>query len=281
MLILPSSEVVRDISANDGMHVAGHESHYFSVGQSALECINCSLQAAPLPADNVHRILDLPCGHGRVLRYLRAAFPEAEIIACDLLRDGVDYCAMTFGAIPLYSVENSANIELERDAFDLIWVGSLLTHLDSDRWPGFLELFRRSLRPGGVLVFSTHGRSAYDKAVRLGTKSHGLPYWRHTAAKYAYERTGFGYSNYANSSSYGLSLSSPARVFKLIERVSELRVVHFSERAWDKHQDVYACVRDPDWQMSHPLTPTLTLLRQTLRVKDRLRNLWKRVRSRE
>ena len=43
--------------------------------------------------EEVARLLDLPCGHGRVMRYLRAAFPRAEITGCDLLRDGVDHCA--------------------------------------------------------------------------------------------------------------------------------------------------------------------------------------------
>ena len=80
------------------------------------------------------RILDFPCGHGRVLRYLRAEFPQAEITACDLLRDGVDFCAANFGAIPVYSDPDPSRIGLPRDAFDLIWVGSLFTHFDAARW---------------------------------------------------------------------------------------------------------------------------------------------------
>jgi SAM-dependent methyltransferase len=274
-----SAEVSRDISPNDEMHVAGRESHYFSVGRSALDCISCSLQAAQLPADKVGRILDLPCGYGRVLRYLRAAFPEAEITACDLLRDGVDYCATTFGAIPVYSDENPEKVQLERDAFDLIWVGSLLTHVDSDRWAKFLDLFRCSLRPGGVLVFSAHGRRVHDMMRRREFEIQ--PYWQQTTVLYAYERKGFGFCPYLNSNSYGNSFSNPAWVFKQIERMSEMRIVHFSEAAWDKSHDVYACVRDPDWQVSHPLTPTLTLLRQTLRLKHRLRKLRERMRSKK
>jgi SAM-dependent methyltransferase len=259
------------------MNVVGRESHYFQVGQSALECISCALEAAELPAETVHRILDLPCGHGRVMRHLRAAFPEAEITACDLLRDGVEYCAATFGAIPVHSDENPEKIELDRGAFDLIWVGSLLTHLDSGRWAQFLELFRGSLRAGGVVVFTTHGRRAYDTTRRGLTPIQ--PYWRQTATLYAYEREGFGYCHYPNSNSYGNSFSSPAWVFKQIERMSEMRMVHFAEAAWDKSQDVYACVRDPDWQVSHPLTPALRLFRQTVRLKYRLGNLRARMRS--
>ena len=67
------------------------ERQYFNVGRSALECIDICLRAAQMGVFDVKRILDLPCGHGRVLRYLRAAFPEAEITACDILRDGVDF----------------------------------------------------------------------------------------------------------------------------------------------------------------------------------------------
>jgi len=77
--------------------------YYFRCGRSAVECIQNALAIAAIPQPRIKRILDLPCGHGRVLRYLRAAFPEAEIAACDLLRDGVDFCSSTFGATAVYS----------------------------------------------------------------------------------------------------------------------------------------------------------------------------------
>jgi hypothetical protein len=63
--------VVRDISPNDEMF-QGDERHYFGVGRSALECIRRSLDAAQVPADKIARILDLPCGYGRVMSAHRA-----------------------------------------------------------------------------------------------------------------------------------------------------------------------------------------------------------------
>src|SRR5262245_60754125 len=116
--ILKEEDVCRTISPNDDM-LAGDQDNYFRVGRSALDCISLSLQAAGKPASDVRYILDLPCGHGRVLRYLRAAFPGAEITACDLLRDGVDFCAATLGAIPVYSHDEPARIPLAEDGFDL------------------------------------------------------------------------------------------------------------------------------------------------------------------
>lgn len=256
------SELIRTISPDEDMF-AGSEEHYFGVGRSALECIDVSLRAAGRVVSDVKRVLDLPCGHGRVTRYLRLAFPEAGITACDLLRDGVDFCASTFGAVPIYSADEPNEIPLERDAFDLIWVGSLFTHFDSGLWSDFLKVFRSWLRPGGVLVFTTQGRKAYRNVVN-GSSIYGLLPWRRTTILYNYERRGFGFERYqsavstkssggAKQSLYGMSLSSPDWVIAQIAKLDGLRVVHFSERAWDNHQDCFACVRDdPDEQVILP-----------------------------
>src|SRR5512144_2954446 len=103
---LPTSE---EISSRDGMF-AGNREHYFAVGRSALRAVGLALLAAGRPAPR--RILDLPSGHGRVLRMLRAAWPDAEITACDLDHDGVRYCERTFGAIAVPSVVDPEEIPL-------------------------------------------------------------------------------------------------------------------------------------------------------------------------
>ena len=56
--------------------------HYYKVGLSAIRCINEALKLAGLT--KVGSILDLPCGSGRVLRFLVHQFPEAEITGCEL-----------------------------------------------------------------------------------------------------------------------------------------------------------------------------------------------------
>src|SRR5204863_6830458 len=78
----PASPAVNtQIAPDDGMW-DGDMNHYFGVGQSALHCILVAMQAAQI--DTVTNILDLPCGHGRVLRHLQSAFPGARLTACDL-----------------------------------------------------------------------------------------------------------------------------------------------------------------------------------------------------
>lgn len=260
---LPDS-LIRDISPHDEMWAGDKHcgDWYWVVGQSALDCVQQSLRSAgKLPAD-IHRILDLPCGHGRVLRHLKVGFPSAEITACDLLSDGVDFCAATFGAIPVHSHEDPLLIPLPKGAFDLIWVGSLFTHLDERRWKSLLSVLAASLAEGGLLVFTAHGRRIYQRMRGMdGTYDFGIPYWRKTLVLSGYERTGFSYGNYGGTENYGVSLSDPVSVCRLIGQVRELSLVHFAAEAWHGAHDVYACMRRPKEELDHPQIPTSLYLK--------------------
>jgi SAM-dependent methyltransferase len=116
------TEIVRAVSPRDDMFEGSFE-NYLEKGRDALRLI--SLAALAMPKTGFQRILDLPCGYGRVLRVLRAAFPRAEITACDIDAAGVDYCAETFGVTPVYSDPDPSRVDLG-GPFDLIWCGSLL-----------------------------------------------------------------------------------------------------------------------------------------------------------
>jgi SAM-dependent methyltransferase len=231
--------VDQTISPADAMY-HGSLPHYFRVGYSGLRLIHLSLTAAGAPAPR--SILDLPCGHGRVLRLLRVAFPEAEITAADLDREAVDFCASRFGAVPVYSAPKPADIALPR-SFDLLWCGSLMTHLSADRWHAFLELFRDHTNPGGVAVFTTHGALTAEW-MRCGQYLYALQPAQVEQVLADYRARGFGYSDYGAGSEYGVSVSSPAWVHDAVAHVSGWRLVAHFPRAWDDHHDVWACLRE-------------------------------------
>jgi SAM-dependent methyltransferase len=226
------------IAVGDRMYKKDSPVAYFTVGYSALFCIDRALAA--VGRENVRRILDLPCGHGRVLRMLRAGFPAAEIVACDLERDGVDFCARTLKALPLYSAEDPGQIEVQGQ-FDLIWVGSLFTHLAAPRWAEFLRFFRGVLAPNGVLAFTVHGPHVADRVER-GDHTLGLPATARGRLLAAYEKSGFAYEDYQPGARYGVSLSAPEWVSNWIAGVSDLQVVEHDEHAWAGFQDVVVCV---------------------------------------
>jgi methylase of polypeptide subunit release factors len=78
---------------------------YLAVGLSAVRCVDNTLKISRTKA--VRTILDLPCGHGRVLRFLKVAFPEARVVACDIDATAVSFCKRTFSVEAILSTKRS------------------------------------------------------------------------------------------------------------------------------------------------------------------------------
>ena len=229
------ADVSRVTSPNDGMY-ARTPDMYFPTGALALRRIRLAMFEAR--KDEVRSLLDFACGYGRAMRFFRAAFPEATLTACDITEDAVDFCAQEFGAIPVYSREDPAGIDLP-GPFDVIWVGSLFTHIPEERWIALLDLLAAVLAPDGLLVFTTQGRN-----VRRQLASRELD-WALTdeAADEivrGYDETGFGYADWSGAEGYGTTLNRPSWVCARIEERPALRLIGFRERGWGR-QDVVTC----------------------------------------
>jgi SAM-dependent methyltransferase len=218
------------------MMYEGYPTHYFSSGYSALFCVRRALDKAA--GKSPKSILDFGCGHGRVLRSLVADFPHAGLTAADVDVTGVNFCAKMFGAIPVYVGTDFSRLVFNT-RFDLIWVGSVFTHLRSERWMILLELFRSILTEDGLLIFSTHG-SEVERRLREGQwRWYGLEAERGAKILREYDKRGFGYSDYRKSPDYGVSLSSPEWVSPQIAEVG-FELVLYQENGWDDCQDVWA-----------------------------------------
>ncbi len=219
--------LIREIADQDSMY-DGRDEHYLSVGASALDCMRTALRGR-VP----RRILDLPCGFGRVTRFLRAEFPRADITVCDLDRDGVDFCAATFGARPVYSTEDLAGLQIP-GRFDLIWVGSLITHLSLGQTGALLDALAAILSPGGTIVASAHGPSI---AAGLRNWGYGLEPPQAAGLLRDYGDTGYGHCGYGGGAGYGISLTD--QLFWTQYFNSKMLVmVNYETKVWDGHQDI-------------------------------------------
>jgi SAM-dependent methyltransferase len=219
----------------DDMYI-GDLDAYIQVGHSAIACIAAAMAMAG--RTELAAILDLPCGYGRVLRMLRAAFPEADITACDIQQDAVAFCAARFGARPVPSANDPREIPIG-DQFDLVWCGSLITHLSESRSCSFLDWFVERLRPEGMLLFSVHGRDAVRRWRAQGDARLGR-------VARDFERRGYGYRDHAGVSGYGTSACRPSWVAAQLERRDDVCLLFHAERGWDDFHDIVAVVkRDP------------------------------------
>lgn len=217
-----------------------HLAHYLSDALSAIENIEASLAAAGRSWPDITTCLDLPSGYGRVTRHLARRIDPCRITACDVDPQAVRFCAAEFGVEPLRSRPDLRQVRFRR-RYDLIFVGSLLTHVTPDDGLRMLEALVPALCVGGELVFTTQGASCLD---------HLSWYGEHFAKAEAHFRRQFGQSGtayvpYPGHAAYGITLHCSEKLgrdiaSRLGDRVSLLR---FAERGWDRHQDVWTYER--------------------------------------
>ena len=235
--------VNRQIHHRDGMY-AGKAEEYFAVGLSAMECVDKVLGLSQTTV--VTEVLDLPSGYGRELRFFLQRFPNATFTACDIQPGAVKFCAKAFGALPVDSKANISELSFDRK-FDLIWCGSLLTHLDEPSTRSLLNVFSDHLTANGVMIVTTHGDYVAQQ-MRAGA-TYELPAGATRQMATRYEEYGHAYHDYSRGlgyfefhpekSGYGVSLMSPGW-FRSLAADLKLNEVYFAARGWADHQDVFA-----------------------------------------
>jgi SAM-dependent methyltransferase len=232
------AEIPAAISPHDNMYDrkrADPMDHYLGVGRSAIDILVRAL--ALTGKTRVNTILDLPCGGGRVTRHLMTFFPESEIFVGELDRRLEDFVLESFG-VERFRAPADFSGEPEGQ-FDLIFVGSLLTHFDEDKFKRALAWFIGALAPGGLLAVTTHGRQ-HDLRQRNIRQFVPASDWEPAFARY--NETGFGYVTYPGQD-YGLSICKPSWLLGLVESDPSVSIVSFQEAAWNDHQDVLVLQR--------------------------------------
>ena len=222
------------ISPDESMIGTGGLPHYFSVGASALANIRNAVEpVALLPGS----ILDFGCGAGRVTRWLAAAYPQARIEACDVRAEDVRFVSETFGAQTWISDPDIRKINPPA-TYDLVWVGSVFTHLPRLSSEALFDTLTACLNPGGVLVLTTHGRWPASRGLEKDFYGLEEEHWR--VAVTDFHAAGYGFGPYFHSTHYGISLSKLSWWADQITSSPELRVIGMSEKSWDNHHDVVA-----------------------------------------
>jgi SAM-dependent methyltransferase len=228
-------DIIGRIHYDDSSYNESSSHHYATVGASAVAILDKALHLASKSFEQVHSCLDMPCGYGRVLRILQTKIPPDKIDACDLDRRAVKFCAREFGAQPVFSKPNLEEVTFPR-SYDLIWVGSLLTHFPKTQFCTSFRVFHRILEPGGLLAVTTHGVYSVDSVGHYGALSKSP-----AEIKIILKGHGFYFAPYIGEDTYGISISTKGFVLEQAERESKhgLKFLQYLERGWDNHQDCY------------------------------------------
>lgn len=141
--------------------VAGtyHAGWFVEGGRRAAYSIRSTLARSYVDMSKMSRILDMGCGCGRVLREWRPLAEQSDVEIC-----GTDYNPeLVFWArrlIPYAQIDRNGlepPLLYEANSFDLIYALSTFTHWTPDLQKAWVRELTRILKPGGFLLFTTHG----------------------------------------------------------------------------------------------------------------------------
>ncbi|OZM70044.1 transcriptional regulator [Amycolatopsis antarctica] len=217
--------------APDDDRFYGSISGYFEATEAALRMILRAVGAAEL--DTPARVLDLGCGHGPVLRALRAAFPDAELLAMEEDPAALRFSTETFGAS---ASSDPADI-------GLAWCGRALCYADATGWDRVAARLAGALREDGLAVLAVPGRRAAELLAQ-GRIGHDLPVPAVRRALADYRARGFGHAAHPRLANRSLTLTSADEAVRRLLRGGVLRLAGYEEAGLGEQYDVLVLRRD-------------------------------------
>ncbi len=106
--------------------------------------------------------LDFGCGCGRLLLALENRELDLSVTGCDVDERAIRWCQANLGRSTCVTNNALPPSPFKDGSFDLIWCGSVFTHLDEDRQDQWLTELHRILRTKGILLASVHGPYCWE-----------------------------------------------------------------------------------------------------------------------
>jgi ubiquinone/menaquinone biosynthesis C-methylase UbiE len=139
-----------------------------------------------VPAHQI-RVLDIACGTGRTLRFVRGTLPHASLHGTDLspayLRKANQSLSQRPGELPQLVQANAENLPYQDDYFHGITSVFLFHELPADARQAVIDQAFRVLKPGGVFVICDSIQEMdspeFAVAMRNFPKIFHEPYYRH------------------------------------------------------------------------------------------------------
>jgi SAM-dependent methyltransferase len=118
--------------------------------------------------------LEFACGHGRFTRHLVNRIPQGHLTVSDVVPGCVDFLKKLCGVHGFESHTDPMSLAIP-GAYQQIFVLSMFSHLPDSTWGAWVGRLFSALKPGGLLIFSTHGlKCAQQSDVTLNVEGYAF-----------------------------------------------------------------------------------------------------------
>jgi glycosyltransferase involved in cell wall biosynthesis/SAM-dependent methyltransferase len=174
----PPDELQRQFGGSAGEHTLREAFNFYRV----IKCYASRL-GRPLTYDS--RILDFGCGWGRISRFFLKEVGADNLYGIDVDPSVIEICKTTFSYGNYTVVDPYPPSEFHSESIDLIYAYSVFSHLAEPIHIKWVEEFSRILKPGGLLIVSTQGRSFIEFCGSLrGQESYDHPWYEALARSF-------------------------------------------------------------------------------------------------
>ncbi len=203
--------------------------HYFNDGRnSAILLRNIVARDTQINVEGNWDLLEFASGYGCVTRHFKDIIPESSVISCDIHQKAVDFIQQELQVDAVISVPEPEKLWLGRE-FDIVFALSFFSHMPINSWSRWLKALFRHVKPGGSLIFTTHGKESLEKLFGADVKL---------------DKNGFWFSPSSeqldiNTSEYGTTITSEEFVTRTIFSELYSPMSFYSRGFWWGHQDAY------------------------------------------
>jgi SAM-dependent methyltransferase len=206
--------------------------HYFSDGAESARKLE-TIVREHLPSVTSNRkvtILEFASGYGMVTRHLANMPIQSRLMACDIHEHAVEFIRDRLNQVAIMSRHVPEDVAFD-ETFDVVFALSFFSHMPEGTFKRWLVALFAAVRPGGILVFTTHGLVSRRFFGEIALNDDG--FW----FKPTSEQTDL------DAAEYGSSVTSPAYVVAQLAQVAGSSLAEFRRGFWWRHQDLYVLSR--------------------------------------
>ncbi len=154
---LPPSRLRREVAGTPD------PAWFLESGRRTAETIVAACVRAGVTIEAGTRVLDFGCGCGRVARHWRELADGLDLSGTDYNERLAAWCAQNLDLGSFTGNRLAPPLAHRRASFDVVYAVSVFTHLPEDLQLAWLGELARVLRPGGLLLLTTHGDAYLER----------------------------------------------------------------------------------------------------------------------